>query len=127
MWRDASCNQKIFFDALFKAASEALIELAANPRHLDGNIGMTGVLHTNNRRLDIHPHIHFIAPAGALNKKRNCGRKKVENPFFLASLYPCYLKVNFLPFSKKKMLVSLKKFIRYALFIILLERIVCHR
>ena len=75
----AYCSQKVFFQALFKAASEALKELAANPRHLNGEIGMTGVLHTNNRRLDIHPHIHFIVPAGALNKKQKFWKKKSGN------------------------------------------------
>lgn len=69
-------NQKLFFKALFRASSEALKELAANPRHLDGAIGMTAVLHTNNRRLDIHPHIHFIVPAGALNSKKKLWKKK---------------------------------------------------
>ena len=72
----AYCNQRIFFDALFSASSESLKELAANPRHLDGEIGMTGVLHTNNRKLDIHPHIHFIVPAGAINKAEKLWKKK---------------------------------------------------
>ena len=72
----AYCNQKMFFDALFDASSEALKELAANPRHLDGELGMTGVLHTNSRKLDIHPHIHFIIPGGAVNRKKKLWKKK---------------------------------------------------
>jgi len=72
----AYCNQRIFFEALFTASSEAMKELAANPRHLNGDVGMTAVLHTNNRRLDIHPHIHFIVPAGAINRKKKQWKKK---------------------------------------------------
>jgi hypothetical protein len=74
--RPAYCNQRMFFEALFTASNEAMKELASNPRHLDGEVGMTAVLHTNNRRLDIHPHIHLIVPAGALNKKKKLWKKK---------------------------------------------------
>lgn len=72
----AYCHQRIFFDALFKASSEALRTLASNPRHLGGEIGMTGVLHTNSRRLDIHPHVHYIVPAGVLNRKTKLWKRK---------------------------------------------------
>jgi len=33
---------------------------------------MTAVLHTHSRRLNYHPHIHVIIPAGGLNTKRRC-------------------------------------------------------
>lgn len=69
-------NQRTFFDALFRASSEALGELASDPRHLDGEIGMTGVLHTNSRRLDLHPHIHYIVPAGALDRRKKLWKRK---------------------------------------------------
>jgi hypothetical protein len=69
-------NQRTFFEAFFRASSEALSELAADSRHLGGEIGMTGVLHTNSRRLDLHPHIHYIVPAGALDRKRKLWKRK---------------------------------------------------
>lgn len=47
-------NQKTLYDLLFKAASASLRELAKKKRFLGGDIGMTGVIHTNNRRLDFH-------------------------------------------------------------------------
>ena len=72
----AYCNQRMFFESLFAASSEAIKDLAATFRHLDGEVGMTGVLHTNSRRLDIHPHVHFIVPAGALNRKKKLWKKK---------------------------------------------------
>ena len=63
--------QRLVFGAMFHAASKTLSELATNERFLGGEIGMTGVLHTHNRRLDFHPHIHFIVPAGAWDSKNN--------------------------------------------------------
>ncbi len=98
----AYCNQRIFFEALFAASSEAMKKLAANPRHLDGEVGMTGVLHTNNRRLGVHPHIHFIVPAGALNRKRKLWKKK--NGKFLLPRKPLagLFKGKLLAFLKEK-------------------------
>ena len=29
--------------------------------------GAVGVLHTHNRRLDLHPHVHMVMPAAALD------------------------------------------------------------
>ena len=69
-------NQRVYLDALFKASSEALAELASNPRHLGGAIGMTGVLHTHSRRLDYHPHVHFLVPAGAFDRARRLWKPK---------------------------------------------------
>ena len=49
------------FDALFKAASEALKALAANPRFVGADLpGFFGVLHTWGRTLNFHPHVHFV-------------------------------------------------------------------
>ncbi len=64
-------RQKQMYKLLFDVSSQTLREIVANPKYLGGDVGATGVLHTHNRRLDFHPHIHFIVPAGALlNKKR---------------------------------------------------------
>jgi len=68
--------QKFFFDAMFKASSDTLKELAKNKRFLGGKIGMTGVLHTHNRRLDFHPHIHYLLPAGAIDVKKRYWKRK---------------------------------------------------
>ena len=58
--------QELCYDLLFKTAAAVLRDIAADPKHLGGDIGMTGVLHTWTRDLRYHPHIHFIVPAGAL-------------------------------------------------------------
>ena len=37
---------------------------------------MTGVLHTNSRKLDFHPHVHFLMPAGAIDVKNRLWKRK---------------------------------------------------
>lgn len=61
-------HQQNGYACFFQAASETLQDLAANERYLGGKIGLTGVLHTHNRRLDFHPHVHFLVPAACLEK-----------------------------------------------------------
>lgn len=61
---------QLCYDLLFKQSAATLQEIAADPKHLGGAIGMTGVLHTWTRDLNYHPHIHFIVPAGALRDGR---------------------------------------------------------
>jgi len=63
----ASRNQKLIYHLLFQASAEATQLLAQDPRHLGGQIGMLGVLHTWTRNLAFHPHIHYLVPAGALS------------------------------------------------------------
>jgi len=63
----ARSNQKLFYDLLFKTSSQALLELAADPRFVGGAIGMMGVLHTWARDLAFHPHVHYIVPGGAIS------------------------------------------------------------
>ena len=61
-------NQLVCYNALFTESAGTLQDIAADPRHLGGQIGMTSVLHTWRRDLGYHPHIHAIVPAGALGK-----------------------------------------------------------
>jgi ribosomal protein L37AE/L43A len=47
----ARSNQKLIYNLLFRASSQALLELAQDPRFVGGRIGMVGVLHTWTRQL----------------------------------------------------------------------------
>lgn len=38
-------------------------------------MGLTTVLHTHNRKLDYHPHIHVVIPGGGINQSRNQWKK----------------------------------------------------
>ena len=55
------------YDLLFRAASEAMLTIAADPRHLGARIGITAVLHTWGSAMTHHPHVHMIVPGGGLS------------------------------------------------------------
>jgi Putative transposase/Transposase zinc-binding domain len=59
-------NKAVVYDLLFRAASETLLTIAADPKHLGARIGMTAVLHTWGSALTHHPHLHIIVPGGGL-------------------------------------------------------------
>ena len=59
-------NQRLLYDLLFRAASETLLAIAAEPRHLGARIGVLAVLHTWSQNLRHHPHLHCLVPAGGL-------------------------------------------------------------
>jgi hypothetical protein len=60
-------NKAVVYDILFKAASETLSTIAADPKHLGARIGLTAVLHTWGSALTHHPHVHCIVPGGGLS------------------------------------------------------------
>ncbi len=60
-------NQRLMYGLLFKTASETLLEIAADPRHLGGQIGFLAVLHTWGQTLQHHPHLHCVVPGGGLS------------------------------------------------------------
>lgn len=87
----AWCNQKIIYQLFFSTAVSTLKDFGLNPDKLDGDTGLTAVLHTHNRRLDYHPHIHVVMPGGGLNQKRKQWRKLkgkyLFNEFALAKVF----------------------------------------
>lgn len=58
-------NQAICYAMLMQESAGTLREIARDPKHLGGEIGATGVLHTWKRDLGYHPHVHYLLPAGA--------------------------------------------------------------
>jgi hypothetical protein len=60
-------NKATVYDILFKASSETLITIAADPQHLGARVGAISVLHTWGSALTHHPHIHMIAPGGGVS------------------------------------------------------------
>jgi hypothetical protein len=60
-------HQKALYGLLFQASSQALKKLCADPRFLGASPGMLGVLHTWQRDLGYHPHLHYLVPAGGIN------------------------------------------------------------
>lgn len=60
-------NKAVIYDILFKAASETLLSIAADLKHLGARTGMTAVLHTWGSALTHHPHVHIIVPGGGIS------------------------------------------------------------
>lgn len=60
-------NKAVVYDLLFKAASETMLTIAADPRLLGARIGITAVLHTWGSALTHHPHIHMVVPGGGIS------------------------------------------------------------
>jgi predicted RNA-binding Zn-ribbon protein involved in translation (DUF1610 family) len=60
-------NKKIVYDLLFRTSAETLLEIARDPQHLGAEIGFFSVLHTWSQKLELHPHVHCVVPAGGLS------------------------------------------------------------
>ncbi len=63
----ALANKRVVYGALFKAAAQTLIEVAANPKHLGAQIGFLTILHTWGQNLCLHPHVHCVVPGGGIS------------------------------------------------------------
>jgi hypothetical protein len=59
-------NKAAIYDLLFQAASETMLRIAADPKHLGARIGITAVLHTWGSALTHHPHVHMVVPGGGI-------------------------------------------------------------
>ncbi|RLB11088.1 MAG: IS91 family transposase [Deltaproteobacteria bacterium] len=60
-------NQNVLYPILFRAASETLKELAADPKYLGAEVGFITILHTWSQTLIDHPHLHCIVTGGGLS------------------------------------------------------------
>lgn len=60
-------NKRVVYAILFRAAADALREIAADPRHLGAETGAVAVLHTWGQTMQHHPHLHCIVPGGGLS------------------------------------------------------------
>jgi hypothetical protein len=59
-------NPRVMYNILFQAASEALLTLGADSRHIGAHLGFLAVLHTWDQQLRPHPHLHCLVPAGGI-------------------------------------------------------------
>jgi len=60
-------NKKQMYGILFKAASQTILELSKDTKHLGADAGLITVLHTWGQNMMEHPHLHCIMPAGGLS------------------------------------------------------------
>jgi hypothetical protein len=59
-------QQTLLYTLLFQAASQTLLQLAADPKWLGAQIGVTAILHTWGQNLLFHPHLHCVVTGGGL-------------------------------------------------------------
>jgi hypothetical protein len=60
-------NAREVYRILFRAASETLLTIAADPKRLGAAIGFLAVLHTWGQNLHLHPHLHCVVPGGGIS------------------------------------------------------------
>jgi hypothetical protein len=75
-------NKAVIYDLLFRASSETMLTIAADPKHLGARIGILSVLHTWGSALTHHPHVHMIVPGGGFSLDGNSWVSSGAN-FFL--------------------------------------------
>jgi hypothetical protein len=77
-------NKKILYHLLLQTSAETLLEIARDPKHLGAEIGFFSVLHTWNQKLELHPHVHCVVPAGGLS---------LDHTHWIQPRYPFFLPV----------------------------------
>ena len=63
----ALTSPRPFLDLLFDASSQALLEVARDPKWLGAEIGFLSILHTWSQTLLGHYHVHCVVPGGGLS------------------------------------------------------------
>lgn len=97
-------NPRLFYDLLFSASAQTLLEVAADPQHLGAEIGLISILHTWGQNLLLHPHVHCAIPAGGLSP---------DHTSWVHPRYPFFLPVNVLSrVFRGKFCAGLKRFYR---------------
>jgi hypothetical protein len=80
----------LVYSAMFQCAHSTLQLFAVNHPTMGSELGLCAVLHTHSRRLDYHPRVHIVVPAGALGRQRKQWKKHrgkyLFNAFALASV-----------------------------------------
>jgi len=60
-------NRRVVYGMLFRAASETLLTLGRDPKHLGAQLGCLALLHSWGQNLHVHPHLHCVVPGGGLS------------------------------------------------------------
>jgi hypothetical protein len=72
-------NPRRLYPLLFESAAQSLLEFGRN--RLQGDLGITAVLHTWGQKLDFHPHLHCIVTGGALSPDGKQWRSPKQRKF----------------------------------------------
>lgn len=64
-------HPEVLYAVLFKAVWHTLRSFGDDPKRLDGQLGMTAVLHTWGQNLSQHVHLHCLIPGGAYHREHD--------------------------------------------------------
>tara|TARA_R110001583_G_scaffold195076_1_gene368946 strand:- start:2097 stop:3149 length:1053 start_codon:yes stop_codon:yes gene_type:complete len=82
-------HPKTLYQLMFKVTSNLLKDFAS--REDKGSLGFTSVLHTHNRKRELHPHLHIIIPCGRYDADKQQWHKGdnhyLFNAFSLAKVW----------------------------------------
>ena len=101
-------NKAIIYDLLFKASSETMLTIAADPKHLGAKVGITSVLHTWGSAMTHHPHVHMIVPGGGQanlagdRRAQPCYRRDLWQRFLPRLRPPLWARSQCLPLESCK-------------------------
>jgi hypothetical protein len=74
-------NQKVLYDILFQSASQTILSLAKDEKHLGVLSGLVAVLHTWGQNLMDHTHLHTMVPAGGWSEWNGYWKNTKKNFF----------------------------------------------
>ncbi len=94
-------HQKWAYQALLQAAKETLDSFFKKDKKLGEHSGYIAVLHTHARNLIYHPHVHFVVPAGALNKNKTMWLSKTGKYLFVADNLAKVFRAKFIELMVK--------------------------
>jgi hypothetical protein len=94
-------NQECLYNILFKAASETIIMLAKDPKHLGVDTGLVAVLHTWGQNLMDHPHLHTLVPAGGWDETTQYWKYSRKNFFIHVNILSRVFRGKFLALLKQ--------------------------
>ena len=101
-------NQKEAYSSFFKASSDAIKGATARSRVMKGSTpGFFGVLHTWGRQIQYHPHIHFVAPGGGLDKDSKSWKETTKDFYLPIFQLSQMCKDKFKSYMKNKNLLHL--------------------
>jgi Putative transposase/Transposase zinc-binding domain len=79
----ARAQARSVYAALMDCAWQTLRSFAHNHRQLRGTPGAVAVLHTHNRALGYHPHVHLAMPAAAFDADKGLWRRWRQHQGYL--------------------------------------------
>ena len=75
-------HQRELYELIICNAWATVNTFSQNDKKLRGTTGAVTVLHTHNRRLDFHPHVHLVMPSVAFDAKQRLWRNKDSGYLF---------------------------------------------